>query len=101
MVVPYTLTNNDLNRGAGNLGTGEDFLLVLKESFGMLYEEGRTAPKMMLVGTHMWLVGHPGRASGLACFLGYVKAKPDVWVCRRLEITEHWRAVHPCHEAAA
>jgi len=100
LVVPYTLTNNDLKWGTGNLGTGEDFFLALKESFDMLYEEGRTAPKMMSVGMHMRLVGHPGRASGLARFLDYVKAKPDVWVCRRLEIAEHWCAVHPCSEAA-
>lgn len=101
LVVPYTLTNNDLKWGTGNLGTGEDFFLALKESFDMLYDEGRTAPKMMSVGLHMRLVGHPGRASGLARFLDYVKAKPDVWICRRLEIADHWRAVHPCPEAAA
>jgi putative urate catabolism protein len=101
LVVPYTLTNNDLKWGTGNLGTGEDFFMALKESFDMLYEEGRTAPKMMSVGLHMRLVGHPGRASGLARFLDYVKPKPDVWLCRRLEIAEHWRAVHPCPEVAA
>ena len=101
LVVPYTLTNNDLKWGTGNLGTGEDFFLSLKESFDMLYDEGRTAPKMMSVGLHMRLVGHPGRASGLARFLDYVRTKPDVWICRRLEIAEHWRAVHPCPEDAA
>ena len=101
LVVPYTLTNNDLKWGTGNLGTGEDFFLALKESFDILYDEGRTAPKMMSVGLHMRLVGHPGRASGLARFLDDVKAKPEVWICRRLEIAEHWRAVHPCPEAAA
>ena len=101
LVVPYTLTNNDLKWGTGNLGTGEDFFVSLKEGFDMLYEEGRTAPKMMSVGLHMRLVGHPGRASGLARFLDYVKAKPGVWICRRLEIAEHWRAVHSCPEAAA
>ena len=101
LLVPYTLTNNDLKWGTGNLGTGEDFFVALKESFDLLYEEGRTAPKMMSVGLHMRLAGHPGRASGLARFLDYVKAKPDVWICRRLEIAEHWRAVHPCPEAAA
>ncbi len=101
LVVPYTLTNNDLKWGTGNLGTGEDFFVALKESFDMLYEEGRTAPKMMSVGLHMRLVGHPGRASGLARFLDYVKARPDVWICRRLEIAEHWRAVHPCPELPA
>jgi len=51
---------------------------------------------MMNVGMHMRLLGRPGRASGLARFLDYVKTKPDVWVCRRLDIAKHWLAEHPC-----
>jgi allantoinase len=95
LVLPYTLTNNDVKWGTGNFGTGEDFFVYLRESFDMLYEEGRTAPKMMSVGMHMRLLGHPGRASGLARFLDYVASKPDVWVCHRLEIARHWLAEHP------
>lgn len=87
--------------GTGNLGTGEDFFVALKESFDLLYEEGRMAPKMMSVGLHIRLVGHPDWALGLARFLDYTMSKPDVWICRRLEIAEHWRAVHPCPELPA
>ena len=95
LVVPYTLTTNDVKWGTANIGTGEDFFVLLRESFDMLYEEGRTAPKMMSVGMHMRLLGHPGRASGLARFLDYVAAKPDVWVCNRIDIARHWLAEHP------
>lgn len=100
LVVPYTLTNNDLKWGTGNIGSGEDFFVILREAFDMLYHEGRTAPKMMNVGMHMRLLGHPGRASGLARFLDYVKAKPDVWVCKRLDIARHWITHHPSEAAA-
>jgi putative urate catabolism protein len=99
LVVPYTLTNNDVKWGTANFGTGEDFFVYLRESFDMLYDEGRVAPKMMSVGMHMRLLGHPGRASGLARFLDYVAGKPDVWVCRRIEIARHWLAEHPPAEA--
>ena len=51
---------------------------------------------MMNVGMHMRLLGHPSRTSGLARFLDYVKSKPDVWVCRRLDLAKHWLAQHPC-----
>ncbi|MCW6511256.1 allantoinase PuuE [Lichenifustis flavocetrariae] len=95
LVVPYTLTNNDLKWGTGNLGSGEDFFVILREAFDLLYEEGRTAPKMMNVGMHMRLLGHPGRASGLARFLDYVKSKPDVWVAKRIDIARHWLKEHP------
>ena len=100
LVVPYTLTNNDLKWGTGNIGSGEDFFVILREAFDMLYHEGRVAPKMMNVGMHMRLLGHPGRASGLAKFLDYVKAKPDVWICKRIDIAQHWLAHHPAGAAA-
>ena len=100
LVVPYTLTNNDLKFGTGNIGSGEDFFVILREAFDMLYHEGHAAPKMMNVGMHMRLLGHPGRASGLAQFLDYVKAKPDVWVCKRIDIAQHWLTHHPAEAAA-
>ena len=100
LVVPYTLTNNDLKWGTGNIGSGEDFFTVLREAFDMLYDEGRSAPKMMNVGMHMRLLGHPGRAYGLAKFLDYVKAKPDVWICKRIDLARHWLAQHPAEAAA-
>lgn len=100
LVVPYTLTNNDLKWGTGNIGSGEDFFTVLREAFDMLHDEGRSAPKMMNVGMHMRLLGHPGRAYGLAKFLDYVKAKPDVWICKRIDLARHWLAQHPAEVAA-
>ena len=100
LVVPYTLTNNDLKWGTGNLGSGENFFVILREAFDLLYEEGRSHPKMMNVGMHMRLLGHPSRASGLARFLEYLKRKPDVWVCKRLELARHWLATHPPEAAA-
>ena len=99
LIIPYTLTNNDLKWGTGNIGSGEDFLVILREAFDMLYHEGHASPKMMSVGMHMRLLGHPGRASGLAKFLDYVKSKPDVWVCKRIDMARHWLAHHPAEVA--
>jgi allantoinase len=96
LVVPYTLTNNDLKWGTANLGSGEDFFTILREAFDFLHDEGREAPRMMNIGMHMRLLRHPSRASGLARFLDYVKSKPDVWVCRRLDLAKHGLKEHPC-----
>jgi allantoinase len=101
LVIPYTLTNNDTKFAAGAFGTGEEFFTYLRESFDVLYEEGRTAPKMMNVGMHLRLLGHPGRASGLMRFLDYISSKPDVWVARRIEIARHWLEEHPFRAEAA
>jgi allantoinase len=61
----------------------------------MLYEEGASQPKMMSVGLHQRLIGHPARAMGLRRFLDYVKTFDDVWVCDRIEIARHWMKEHP------
>ena len=57
--------------------------------------EGGTAPKMMSIGLHMRIAGHPGRAHGLARLLDHVGSLDDVWVCRRIDIARHWIARHP------
>ena len=95
LVVPYTLTNNDVKYGTSNFGTGEDFFTYCREAFDFLYAEGASQPKMMSIGMHMRLLGHPGRASGLARLLDHMQSRRDVWICRRLEIARHWLAQHP------
>ncbi|MEI2415175.1 allantoinase PuuE [Orrella sp. JC864] len=94
LIVPYSLTNND-GKYAGWMGTSDQWFGFLKDAFDMLYAEGARAPKMMSVGLHMRLVGHPARAAGLQRFLDYVMKHEGVWVTRRLDIAEHWRRTHP------
>ena len=96
LIVPYTLDANDM-RFAIQAGftAGDQFFGYLKDSFDVLYEEGRRgAPKMMSVGLHCRLVGRPGRAAALARFLDYVAGHEQVWVCRRDEIARHWHEHH-------
>lgn len=95
LVVPYSLVNNDAKFGNGTFGTADDYFQWHKDCFDMLYAEGRTSPKMMSVGLHMRLIGHPARAVGLARFLDYVQSHAGVWVTRRIDIARHWIATHP------
>lgn len=95
LVIPYGLVNNDAKFIRGGMATANDFFEYLRDSFDMLYREGTTAPKMMSVGLHLRLAGHPGRAVGLERFLDYVARHDDVWVCRRSDIAEHWLNTHP------
>jgi putative urate catabolism protein len=94
LVVPYTLDVNDSKFGRGVFATGADFYTYAKDSFDLLYREGQRQPKMMSVGLHMRLIGHPGRAAGLERFLDHVMQHEGVWVCRREEIAQHWMAQH-------
>lgn len=96
LAIPYTLVNNDarylLPTG---FSSGEDFYRTLTDAFDCLWQEGAQQPKMMSVGLHGRISGHPARAMALARFLDYVQAQESVWVCRRQEIARHWRAVYP------
>ena len=95
LVVPYSLTTNDSKFGRGWFSTADDFYQFCKDAFDMLYEEGARHPKMMSVGLHQRLIGHPARAMGLRRFLDYVRHFDDVWICDRIDIARHWMKVHP------
>ena len=95
LVIPYTLDNNDMRFATyQGFNSGDQFFTYLKDAFDMLYGEGETAPKMMSVGLHCRLSGRPGRAAALGRFLDYVMKYGDVWVCRRVEIAQHWHNRH-------
>ncbi|MEO6917455.1 MAG: allantoinase PuuE [Collimonas sp.] len=100
LIVPYTLDTNDMRFAAmQGFNSGTQFYDYLKDAFDVLYREGDphglNQPKMLSIGLHCRLVGRPGRAAALARFLDYVQAHGQVWVARRIDIANHWRATHP------
>ncbi|CDT11885.1 allantoinase PuuE [Vibrio coralliirubri] len=96
LVIPYTLDVNDMRFStAQGFNSGEQFFQYLKDTFDTLYMEGETAPKMMSVGLHCRLIGRPGRIAALRRFLDYVKEHDSVWLCRRIDIANHWHQHHP------
>jgi allantoinase len=105
LVVPYTLDSNDMRFATPQgFNTGEQFFQYLKDSFDVLYAEGdpegQDRPKMLSVGMHCRLLGRPGRFRALQRFLDYVQEHEQVWICRRIDVAEHWIATHP-HEVKA
>ncbi len=96
LVVPYTLDANDMRFAtAQGFNSSQQFFDYLKDSFDVLYEEGRRVPRMMSVGLHCRLAGRPGRIASLENFLKYVKTKSKVWFARRIDIARHWLKAHP------
>ena len=105
LVVPYALDTNDMRFATPQgFNTGEQFFQYLKDSFDVLYAEGdpegQDRPKMLSVGMHCRLLGRPGRFRALQRFLDYVQSHEQVWICRRIDIAEHWIATHPYGEQA-
>jgi putative urate catabolism protein len=100
LVVPYTLDSNDMRFAtAQGFNSGTQFFDYLKDAFDVLYREGDPdgldAPKMLSVGLHARLAGRPARIAALERFLDYVLAHDRVWICRRIDIAQHWIATHP------
>jgi allantoinase len=104
LVIPYTLDTNDMRFAAmQGFNSGTQFFDYLKDAFDVLYAEGDpnglNAPKMLSVGLHCRIAGRPGRAAALARFLDYVQGHDQVWITRRIDIANHWRAMHPALSA--
>ena len=103
LVVPYTLDSNDMRFATPQgFNTGEQFYQYLKDSFDVLYTEGdpagQNAPKMLSIGMHCRLLGRPGRFRALQRFLDYIQAHDKVWICRRIDIAQHWMQQFPLEE---
>ena len=97
LIIPYTLDTNDMRFSIpAGFNSGDPFYTYLKDSFDVLYREGKEgAPKMLNIGLHCRLVGRPGRIAALERFMEYVLDHEDVWIPRRIEIADHWRKIHP------
>jgi len=100
LVIPYTLDANDMRFTTHQgFNSGDQFYQYLKDSFDVLYAEGKHTPKMMSVGLHCRIVGRPGRFAALERFVKYARSHDDVWWCRRVEIARHWHENHPCRKS--
>ena len=95
LVVPYTLDTNDMRFAAPQgFNSGEQFFCYLRDAFDVLYAEGEATPKMLSIGLHCRIVGRPGRIASLEKFIAHVQSHADVWLCRRIDIAQHWHKNH-------
>ena len=95
LIIPYTLDANDMRFATPQgFNSGQQFFDYLKDTFDVLYAEGKTKPRMMSIGLHCRLAGRPGRAAALGRFLDYLDLHDRVWLARRIDIARHWREYH-------
>lgn len=95
LVVPYSLATNDVKFVRGGVATSSQFYEFLRDSVEVLLAEGAHTPKMMSVGLHLRLVGHPGRFKGLRQFVHWAREQDGIWIARRIDIARHWHSTHP------
>lgn len=96
LVVPYTLDCNDMRFALPQgFSHGDEFFEYLRDAFDVHWAEGEERPSMMSIGMHCRLLGRPGRLRALQRFLDHVEKHDRVWISRRLDIAQHWKATHP------
>ena len=66
----------------------------LVDEFDQLYEEGATRRRMMTIGLHDRISGHPSRVRALDRVLSRLREREDVWWARRDEIAR-WTLDNP------
>ncbi|WP_207536591.1 polysaccharide deacetylase family protein [Sabulicella rubraurantiaca] len=93
LVIPYTLTHNDVRFQRAALTTGEEFFAYIRHACELMLTE--PGGRILSVGLHNRIIGHAGRASGLAKLLDWAKAQEGIWICRRADIAAHWMKEHP------
>lgn len=99
LVVPYTLVVNDVRYVlAQGFGSPEHFFELAKATLDRLRSEGDGVSRMMSIGLHPRLTGHPGRADALARFIDYAQATQDVWFARRCDIARSFMEQVPAPE---
>ncbi len=99
LVVPYTMTLNDAKFLSGDVYSGAEFGSYLIDCFDILLTESAHKPRMMSVGLHPRIIGHPGRLKGLQQFMDHVKNADGVWIAGRDQIADHWRSVVPAKDS--
>ena len=100
LVLPYTLCTNDSKFAPGRaFSTADDFFDFCTAAIDSLLAEAAETgvPRMLSIGLHPRLIGHPARAGGLHRLLDYVAGlgSSKVWVARRIDIARHWALHHP------
>jgi len=96
LIIPYTLATNDVKFIRGGMSTSKHFFTFLDDSIDVLLREGQSQPKMISIGLHSRIIGHPGRIKGLSRLLDKIMQNRQIWLARRVDIARHWiKHFHP------
>jgi peptidoglycan/xylan/chitin deacetylase (PgdA/CDA1 family) len=100
LVVPYTLTINDVRYVLGTgYGSPEHFFESARSELDRLRHDGDDVNRMMSIGLHPRISGRPSRSDGLARFIDYAQGLGDVWFARRVDIATTFRDQYPAARA--
>ena len=98
---PYSIEINDFTFFHRRAMSSRDALEMLKSNFDELYGESAYTGKMMNIGLHPHVSGHPHRMQMLRDFLAHAKQYDDVWWATREQVASWYLDRHAEHIAPA
>lgn len=94
---PYSIEINDFTFFHRRAMNTWDASRMLIDNFDELYAEGAESGRMMNIGLHPHVSGHPHRMKCFRDFLAHVKKHDAVWYATREEIATWYLANHASH----
>ena len=90
--LPYSYEVNDNAQIVSRFASIDDFELMIKRTFDVLYREGEDSARVMAICLHPFISGVPHRIAGLDAAFRYICGHHDVWWATGEEIVRAYLA---------
>ncbi len=88
--LPYSMEINDRPAFDRYYRSSEEFELMIRRQFDVLYREGKDSGRVMSISVHPFIIGVPHRIWALESGLDYIAGHDDVWFATGEEIVDHY-----------
>ncbi len=88
--LPYSMEINDRPAFDRYYRSSEEFELMIRRQFDVLYREGKDSGRVMSISVHPFIIGVPHRIWALESGLDYIAGHEDVWFATGEEIVDHY-----------
>jgi len=90
--LPYSMEINDRPAFDRYFRSSDEFELMIRRQFDVLYREGAQSGRVMSISVHPFIIGVPHRIWALESGLDYIAGHDDVWFATGEEIVDHYLA---------
>lgn len=90
--LPYSMEINDRPAFDRYYRSSDEFELMIRRQFDVLYREGADSGRVMSISVHPFIIGVPHRIWALESGLDYIAKHDGVWFATGEEIVDHYVA---------
>ena len=90
--LPYSMEINDRPAFDRYYRSSDEFELMIRRQFDVLYREGVESGRVMSISVHPFIIGVPHRIWALESGLDYIAGHDNVWFATGEEIVDHYLA---------